>query len=308
MAFTEFIPGMKPGSTVRNIIVGFIYLIFFYLIPFILAYAVFTNRNGLADKLSSIPGISESGGVVSALAIFLISFVVISVITVALPSEETPSTGEPSNTDGASPESDSDANSDDGGQSEESTESDSDANSDDEGQSEESTESESSADEQQEQVDEAETTDTDGDEADTAENEAENEEISDEEIITLFESLVESEGMTVETAEMQGDIFTVEYTSYSQTERELASEIGYVAGAYAGMVGEGHTSDRMEATILAASGEPAGTFYVEYEWAEAYENGEISDEEFSQRVISTLSSEGQASIQADTSTATTQPA
>lgn len=89
MAFTEYVPGMKPGSTIRNIIVALLYLFFIYLTPFVLAYAVFTNRNGIADELSGIPGISKGGGVVSAVAIFVIAFVALSIIGAVLPADDT---------------------------------------------------------------------------------------------------------------------------------------------------------------------------------------------------------------------------
>lgn len=297
VAFTEFVPGMKRGSTVRNVIVGLVYLFFFYLIPFVLAYVIFTNRNGAADKLSGVPGISEGGGVVSAVAIFFISFLILAVISAALPDADTPGTDEAPSADGESPtpddsdgdSSDSDAETEDG--SEDTAE----ADSSDDGQQEQT--ADDGSDEQEEQVEETETDDTDGDGVGSAEEEIEDSESSDEDLIPLFEALVESEGVTVETAEVQGDTFNVEYTSYSQTEAEIANEIGFVAGAYAGMVGEGHTTDGMEATILTVAGDPAGTFYVDYEWAEAFANDEISSEEFSQRVLSTLEAQGQANVQ-----------
>ncbi|WP_162993957.1 hypothetical protein [Halalkalicoccus subterraneus] len=101
MAFTEYVPGMKPGSTIRNIIVGLLYLFFIYLIPFVLAYVVFTNRNGIADELSGIPGISNGGGVVSAIAIFVIAFVALGIIGAVLPADDT-TTGTDSATAGNS--------------------------------------------------------------------------------------------------------------------------------------------------------------------------------------------------------------
>lgn len=281
VAFTEFIPGMKPGSTIRNIIVGFLYLFFFYLIPFVLAYAVFTNRNGIADKLSGIPGISTDGGLVSALAIFLISIVSIGVITAALPAEEAPTTDQAPGTDEAPTETDGASDGGDGG---------------DSAQSEESGESGASPDEQQQEVGEVNEDEAEGTGADAAESELQNRDVSDDDLIPVFETLVENEGMSVETAEMQGDTFVVEYMSFSTAEEDLMTEMGYVAGAYAGMVAEGHTSDRMEVAILNVAGERAGTFHVEYEWAEAYANNEITGEEFSMRVLSTLQAESQARV------------
>lgn len=44
----------------------------------------------------------------------------------------------------------------------------------------------------------------------------------------------------------------------------------------------------MDVTVLAADGSTAGTFHAEREWAESYNTGEISDEEYSQRVLQTL--------------------
>lgn len=281
VAFTEFIPGMKPGSTIRNIIVGFLYLFFFYLIPFVLAYAVFTNRNGIADKLSGIPGISTDGGLVSALAIFLISIVTIGVITAALPAEEAPTTDQAPGTDEAPTETDGASDGGDGG---------------DSAQSEGSGESGASPDEQQQEVEEVNEDEAEGAGADAAESELQNRDPSDDDLIPVFETLVENEGMSVEMAEMQGDTFVVEYMSFSTAEEDLMTEMGYVAGAYAGMVSEGHTSDRMEVAILNVAGERAGTFHVEYEWAEAYANNEITGEEFSMRVLSTLQADGQAHV------------
>lgn len=303
MAFTEFVPGMKPGNIARNLLVAFIYLLFFYLIPFVLAYAVFTNRNGIADKLSGIPGISNNGGGVSALAIFLISIVAIGVITAALPTDEAPSTDQAPASDGASTETNgandggSDENGGSSGDASDGGDSSEGSSTDDGGQSEEATESDVSADEQEQQVQDADESDTEGTGVATAESDLEDRDLSDDELIPVFETLVENEGMSVETAEMQGDTFVVEYMSFSTTEQDLATEMGYVAGAYAGMVAEGHTSDRMEVVILNVAGERAGTFHVEYEWAEAYANDEITADEFSLRVLSTLQSEGQARIE-----------
>lgn len=145
VAFAEFVPGMKAGSVIRNLFVGFIYLFFFYLIPFVLAYTVFTNRNGVADKLSGIPGIAEGGGVVSAVAVFLFGIVAVSVIMAGLPADEASSTDQVANADEPSVETEAATNAgsgdhgNDGG---------------DGARSEEATESDPSADERQRQVEE----------------------------------------------------------------------------------------------------------------------------------------------------------
>lgn len=102
--------------------------------------------------------------------------------------------------------------------------------------------------------------------------------------------VVTDHGIDLRTAEMDGDRFVVEYYSSAQTETEFAEEMGYLVGAYAGVVDEGYGGERMDVTVLAADGSTAGTFHAEREWAESYNAGEMSDEEYSQRVLQTLES------------------
>ena len=70
MSFTQAVPGMKPGSTVRNVVIGLLYLPFVTFWPFIAAYIVATNRGGAAQSLSAVPGVSKNGGVVAGVVVF----------------------------------------------------------------------------------------------------------------------------------------------------------------------------------------------------------------------------------------------
>lgn len=72
MSIADKIPGMKSGSTVRNIIILVLYFFLFPLIiillPLIMGILVARNYGGWADALSRLPGISTTGGWKSGLS------------------------------------------------------------------------------------------------------------------------------------------------------------------------------------------------------------------------------------------------
>ncbi|WP_233203884.1 lamin tail domain-containing protein [Halegenticoccus soli] len=96
MNFAERIPGMKPGATGRNAAVAIGYLLLF---PFALAWAIGTNRYGLADRLARAPGISRGGGLKTGVVAFAYVAVALAVLAAGLPSDgtgaETPASDAP---------------------------------------------------------------------------------------------------------------------------------------------------------------------------------------------------------------------
>lgn len=116
----------------------------------------------------------------------------------------------------------------------------------------------------------------------------EEEGLSDEESLQAIETVIESYDITVESVEREGDTIQLSYSSTQTTQRGIAEEMGYVSGAYAGAVAEGESADRMEVEVYTVTGELAGTFHVERKWAVQYNNDEISNTEFSQRILQTL--------------------
>lgn len=81
MALTETIPGMEPGKTGRNVVVGALYMFFvlpFVLLffPFIAAAIVGTNFKGAAATLEKLPGIAAGGGAVAGVAAFAYALVI----------------------------------------------------------------------------------------------------------------------------------------------------------------------------------------------------------------------------------------
>lgn len=94
MSVTEAVPGMKPGSTIRNVIIALIYLPLIFLWPFIAAYVVAKNRGGAAESLSGIPGVSKDGGIVAGVIAFVGMFVLLGVIGAVLPGGDTDTAGD----------------------------------------------------------------------------------------------------------------------------------------------------------------------------------------------------------------------
>ena len=82
MALTTYIPGMAPGRSQRNIVVFIAYLIFFPLVPFIFAFAVFSNYNRISDRLAmrDTPGFTPGGGAKPAAVTLVALLVTISVV------------------------------------------------------------------------------------------------------------------------------------------------------------------------------------------------------------------------------------
>lgn len=78
--------------------------------------------------------------------------------------------------------------------------------------------------------------------------------------------------------------------SYGDT-NVLAGEIGTVSGTYVSYVTDEDSDapDRLVVFVYEADGvTEAGEYYIEAEWAVAYSNGELTDEEYSQRVFGTI--------------------
>jgi hypothetical protein len=112
--------------------------------------------------------------------------------------------------------------------------------------------------------------------------------LGDEQLRVLFRTVVSDYVYSVDSMTRTGDILILEYTSTASSEDEVAREIGGVAGAYAEAVNQSWSIERLEAGIYARDGDAAGDFYIKRDWAVAYNEGEITLEEYSRRVAETL--------------------
>lgn len=103
--------------------------------------------------------------------------------------------------------------------------------------------------------------------------------------------LAEQYNADVVSYEETGDTGELTVTSHSFGSTDaLATEMGQVAGTYAAYVDSAEDPPaKLEVTVLEADGETvAGTYTVQTEWAVAYNDGEITAEQYSTRVMQTI--------------------
>lgn len=87
MGVGDEIPGMRPGATGRNVVVGVLYMmcagVLIVLSPILVGLAVATDYRGISGRLSGLPGVEPSGGTkagVAAGAYALVALMVISAV------------------------------------------------------------------------------------------------------------------------------------------------------------------------------------------------------------------------------------
>lgn len=171
----------------------------------------------------------------------------------------------------------------DGGETGETTEGDTDA-ADDEAET-----------QSQAQADEGESSDgeEDSDEAatdggtTTAESEASDQSQSQGLTPADMERVLESEfGLDVYMMDMGDGTIEVDYYSYAgDDEQQLAEEISAIAGAYSALVDDGYETDEMVINVKAPNGEDVGEFRASADDAQAHADGELSDQEYVERVL-----------------------
>jgi len=117
---------------------------------------------------------------------------------------------------------------------------------------------------------------------------------TEEEILALFELVIEDQGVEVAELEVEEeealgmDVLSFDYYPLGPTEDEIIEEMGYVTGAFAEAVNMGLEVERLEATALDIAGEPISEWYVETEWAEEYNAGEMTSNELALETMMTL--------------------
>jgi hypothetical protein len=104
-----------------------------------------------------------------------------------------------------------------------------------------------------------------------------------------FRSKVESQVsvLSLET----GEAVDLAYTSTAATREEVVTEMAYVAGYYAEVVGDGWAVSALRATPTRSDGVVIGEWRVESAWAESFVAGDLSDEAYLRRVLDTLTVE-----------------
>lgn len=87
MSIAAKLPGMKPGSTARNLGVGVLYVVtmplWLFVFPFIVGLFVWRNIYGWAETLDALPGIGSEGGLVAGALAFVYIVVIFAVLGAA---------------------------------------------------------------------------------------------------------------------------------------------------------------------------------------------------------------------------------
>jgi len=107
-----------------------------------------------------------------------------------------------------------------------------------------------------------------------------------------IESRLTSHGVYVTEFEdrTEEDAYAVTYESIAAGEGAVPhSEIGRVINVFRDLHAGDWTGVDIEATVLDLDGEIRGYWYVDADWFDALHNGELTETEFSQRVLETLS-------------------
>ena len=112
------------------------------------------------------------------------------------------------------------------------------------------------------------------------------------ETVGAFEEYLREAGLAVERLEEAdpGDETSLELqylVEEAVTDGDVHS-VGVIAGGYAALVRGEYDGDRLVASMLAPTTQPFGEFVVRTEWADAYNEDEMSASEYGRAVLQTL--------------------
>lgn len=309
MAITTYIPLMAPGAWLRNLIIlGFLVALPF-LIPLLLAYAVATNYNGLADGLSrmGVPGV-RGGGFAAGFVVLVVGVVVVIGVSTAIPMMGSAiDTGGPDSGSGDAPIGD-DA---DQQESEAEPEPDPDQSSDaqpkqdpDQVVDPNATTATNGSDGSQDASgagdnDSVSYDQPTGEPAQNASGEPEDSDTDGSQMwaddygshgvtVTDFERTLEEGTVDVERASEDGDTTTLVYRTHHQDTDAVVDEILFIAGVYSGYADDTGKDGSLQVEVRDSYGDTLGTWSVSSSDARAFATGEISEDEYDQRVIDSI--------------------
>lgn len=124
----------------------------------------------------------------------------------------------------------------------------------------------------------------------TTETDDQQGDLSNEEILMAFRMTLEDHDYEIEKLNINEETNTIilDHRSTATSQEDIAAEIGGVAGAFAEGVNQGWDVYYIDIIIQDASGEDIANYYIETGWAEQYNNGEISQEEYFTKILETL--------------------
>lgn len=110
-----------------------------------------------------------------------------------------------------------------------------------------------------------------------------------DEILERVSNRLMSQGVYFEAADRGDDRIEIEYRTISPGEGVPHQQIGKVINTFRDVIGEGWEPTTIEATVIdVEEGHRRGSWRMEEEWLHELEAGELSEVEFSGRVLDTL--------------------
>jgi hypothetical protein len=110
---------------------------------------------------------------------------------------------------------------------------------------------------------------------------------------TEFEGALEqyikkNTNITVVSIDTHGGVVYIEWIPHDMTTRAVTEDIGYIAGAYDGLIRKDWDVKRLQGTVLNTSRQLQGTFQVKTQWVRQRQRGEISNREVINRTMETI--------------------
>lgn len=109
--------------------------------------------------------------------------------------------------------------------------------------------------------------------------------------LDALQSNLESAGIDVLSLSFTdgGDRVELSYESADPSSQDtVTNEIGTITGEFYNSIGNGLAAERLVATVVGPEGTDQVTWYAEQEWYTQLQNGEISAEELTFRVVNTV--------------------
>ena len=108
-------------------------------------------------------------------------------------------------------------------------------------------------------------------------------------------SIANSSRVQLVSAEIRNNELYVRYTQDNMSRSEVLSGVGTVVGSYVGLVGTGADVQAVNGQLVDDTGQPAYTYTIQRDVVEQYNNGQMSDSQFRQEIVSSLNTTSQSS-------------
>jgi hypothetical protein len=105
--------------------------------------------------------------------------------------------------------------------------------------------------------------------------------------VSQLEARLTSHGVYVDEVE-RDEGFRLSYESVDAQGGVPQREIGRVVNVFRDVFGDDWGGERIEATVYDLDGEAVGSWHVEREWLRALAEGELSEVEFSRKVVDAI--------------------